>query len=391
MQNTYRNLFPTGNNTNSSSTTMPSISLQGGNIAPIFSNRSTGTTGSSLWGHILGTSGKKDGSGIVRDVQNALRRANLSEREYFVLITLWKSLPLRGANEIDQVNQNNQAERNRRFKPEQGWNFSQSVPQKKLDANIDLFKSTVAKIRAGMENPELLGWGSLAQTEEFMEIAQILTEDGRLAIPKSRQMVMKKFTYNVVSFDAAYTMATQRIIAGITGLTSYAKYGKKVNAGALINGKKQTSDSYDFEVIPDNARPQFKLETDERVSLDAIVQGGKASELIQVANFVNVHLLLQSPQMRQRKGELVAYQEMGGRVAAVMAMVIAAAGGKTFTTATLDPKGDFCQEYFRCNGIMKATLRNLNYRLFGQTGGANTRVSFSGSVNVEVAKVKPIF
>jgi len=355
-------------NTNQSSSTQPKVNVQQ----------------MTSWNLNASKTGKKDSKVFFEAVKVAFSNAGLSEEERYALMKYFKRLPLADETTIRLQNTTNIDA----AKKANGDDIVNSRPIQNTNRNLDTFISAVKKLRAQLQNNlQALNWGTLVRVDYFQNLGEPAAKEFIKLVPVNREMLMGKLIYNIIPFEFSYKLMTMRWKLFVWTLAAMKDLGVNnvtIESGTVIqNGKKVISSFIQFPVMEGLQHVEIGSKPGNTFIQD-LTQKYNANDIgmyLAGANCPDFRVLLQCPDVRQRKNDTSYMLKMNGIIAKSMGSVITMANMQGLLQGdqaiTMDPKGPFVQTYFKAKAFCSATLRGINATNFGVSGGADTRSQYN--------------
>lgn len=337
------------------------------------------------WNLNASKTGKKDSKIFFETLKVAFANAGLSEEERYALMKYFKRLPLADETTIRLQNTTNIDA----AKKANGDDIVNSRPIQNTNRNLDIFISAVKKLRAQLQNNlQALNWGTLVRVDYFQSLGEPAAKEFLKVVPVNREMLMGKLIFNIIPFEYSYKLMTMRWKLFVWTLQAMKDLGVEnvtIESGTVIqNGKKVISSFIQFPM----------MEGLQHVDIGSNLGNNQIQDVIQAydknqihvylagANCPDFRVLLQCPDIRQKKNDTTFMLKMNNIIAKSMGSVITMANMQVLLSGdqaiTMDPKGAFVQTYFKAKAFCSATLRGINATNFGVSGGADTRSQFYG-------------
>jgi len=224
----------------------------------------------------------------------------------------------------------------------------------------------------------------------------------KYVVPDGRALIMTRFMWNTLNFEEAYQLMSMRlnIVAGVfkfatKELGGFVKRGPKTRIGDVVI----ESPYFEFTKLKEKyiaAKKQDPVPgaiASEEIN-KTLIKDGKV--VVTIDNFASAksgamlpsitHLLMtadyriaKSPSGTTVKGSAELIDDVKKRTAGLMVTVIKLVEKSWVKPEDndLDPKkeGALRLKYWECYKTLTTTLRQMDYALYGKSGGANTRTN----------------
>jgi len=340
----------------------------------------------SLWSSAKSASGPKKGDAIVARLNVAVATARLSDSDLRLIIDNFKSIPLKTRSEVEKQMKINNDLRDEKFR---GYNFSNTKPTMKTNESVERIIAITALIRGNLVNPDDLTAGSLVQCDVFKPFLAEVSIDITMTMPSVRKYVMSKFIPNALNFKLMSETMLLRIKCANRALSAFKAFSSLQKSGTTVeNGMRTTTDAlkYDLKSRSITTEKQYMIGEEGYLRESDTIEYN-----VNAANYPDLHLLLQTQEVKMNKRNAGAVKPYLDIIANNMGNMIAISGASFSGVADLTPKSPFCDMYFARLRFLRASLNNLRRSLWGSGGGADTRTILkSYATNIDVKAMSNI-
>jgi hypothetical protein len=226
--------------------------------------------------------------------------------------------------------------------------------------------------------------GTFLRSKFCLGLGAEMMDNFENCVPEGRMLMMRKIFPNLVTWSEFHKICMPRWMCFSQAFQALkGKYGTfKLEAARTFKTDKGLTVESDFMSFIPNAEAKnldkIDLETtDSLITVDDVLISGNPGWLLSASACMDVRMGMQCSDVRQNKKDEKFMKDLVNEISQHMVSIIFLAGKKDLLNGikefNLSPESKFCQAYFQAKSFCAATLRGINFTLYGSAGGADTR------------------